>query len=380
MEVGNILHMNTGDGELSYAKNSSLQENAIQKASPILKQVIKDLANDQQEVDAFRIKCFKIAELGCSSSQNALLVVSNIIDTVIEVCEESKCKPPQFEVCLNDLFGNDFNSLIKLLPEFYAKLKKEKGENYRSCFVSVVPGSFYGRLFPNQSLHLVHSSYSNHWLSQVPEGLGNNTSNIYMSKTSPPNVFQAYGNQFLTDFTRFLQMRSQEIVRGGRMVLTIVGRSLADPTNDDSCCIWKLLAQSLMDMAKEGLVQESDINSFNVPIYYPCQGEVMNIIQHEGSFSVDRNLNVFEVNWDPHDKDYTTNMNNDGFNNREPNYTSGKNITKVVRAISEPLLTSHFGNSIKIDEVFKRYGKHVSEHLSKKKTRYFNLVISLIKK
>ncbi|PWA64613.1 S-adenosyl-L-methionine-dependent methyltransferases superfamily protein [Artemisia annua] len=259
-----------------------------------------------------------------------------------------------------------------MLPDFYEKHKK-KGENVGPCFVSAVPGSFYERLFPDQSLHLVYSSYSVHWLSQVPESLENNTSHVYMAKTSPPNVIQAYGKQFITDFTNFLRLRSEELVYGGRMVLTLVGRSEVDPTCDDGCRHLELLAQSLHDMVKEGQVQESDIDSFNIPIYYPCEDEVRNVIQSQGSFSLD-SLNVFEVNWDPNDTDYT-NMND----LNEPSRRHGKNAAKVVRAYTEPLLRTQFGNSI-IDTVFKRYEKHAAEYLANKKTRYFNLVISLTKK
>ncbi|KAF5811863.1 putative methyltransferase [Helianthus annuus] len=369
MEVASILHMNTGDGKSSYASNSLLQETVIRKALPILEHIIKGISNH----DLFLGQCFKIADLGCSSSKNTLLVISNIMDIVIEVCKENRYKPPQFEVCLNDLFGNDFNTLFKLLPDFYAKLKKDKGKHFSPCFVSAVPGSFYCRLFPDQSLHLVHSSYSVHWLSQVPDGLESNALNIYMAKTSPPNVFEAYGEQFKTDFTKFLQIRAEEIVCGGRMVLTFVGRSVVDPSSDESCRLWELLAQSLLDMVKEGLVRELDIKSFNVPIYYPCEDEVRNVIQNEGSFSLERST-TFHVNWDPQDMDYKNLNDFDG-----PSQIHGENTAKAVRAFTEPLLTSHFDKSI-IDELFKKYKKHVAKHLCNTKTRFFNFVISLAKK
>ncbi|KAI7742081.1 hypothetical protein M8C21_030087, partial [Ambrosia artemisiifolia] len=343
-------------------------ETVIQKALPILKETIKGITNH----DLFVSDCFKIADLGCSSSKNTLLVASKIIDAFIELCKENNRKPPQFQVCLNDLFENDFNTLFKLLPNFYAKFKKEKGENV--CpFISAVPGSFYGRLFPDKSLHLVHSSYSLHWLSQVPKGLESNGLNVYMAKTSPPSVFQAYGKQFKSDFTTFLQMRSLEIVCDGRMVLTFVGRSVADPTSDDGCRFWELLAQSLLDMVKEGVIQESDINTFNVPVYYPCEDEIRNVIENEGSFSFEC-LTTFKVNWDPQDMDYEKVNASD-----VASQTHGENIAKMVRAGIEPLLASHFGKSI-IDGLFQKYKNHVTQHVTYDKRRFFNFVISLVKK
>ncbi|XP_076891875.1 S-adenosyl-L-methionine:benzoic acid/salicylic acid carboxyl methyltransferase 3-like [Bidens hawaiensis] len=368
MALVNILHMNTGDGESSYAKNSLLQETGIRNAVPFLKPSIKSIASDNVFKD-----CIIVADLGCSSGPNPLLVASNIITIVHEVCQENNRKTPQFQVFLNDLYGNDFNTIFKLLPDFYGKLKKDKGESFGPCFVSVVPGSFYDRLFPDQSLHLVHSSTSNHWLSKMPQGLENNGSNVYMAKTSPSNVYQAYEKQFHTDFTKFLQMRSEEVVHGGCMILTFPGRRIVDPTSEDGSALFELLGQSLVDILKEGLVRGSDINSFNLPFYFPCEDEVTNIIKNEGSFSLE-NMNVFKLNWDPHDTDYANTKDSD-----ELSKIHGKNTSNVLRVALEPLLVSHFGSSI-IDVLFKKIEKHVAEYLAKKKTRYSFLTISLRRK
>ncbi|CAH1444641.1 unnamed protein product [Lactuca virosa] len=375
MEGKNILHMNTGNGELSYARNSLLQESMTRKALSVLNLAIKSMA----DLDIIFSQCVKIADLGCSSSVNSLLVASNIIDIVNKLCEENNQKAPQFEFYLNDLFGNDFNTIIKMIPNFYSKLKKDQGEHSGHCFVSATPGSFYGRLFPDQSMHLVHSSYCLHWLSQAPDGIENNTTNIYIAKSSPPNVFEAYEKQFQNDFGNFLKVRSQEIVQGGCMVLTFIGRSMADPTCDDCIYLWHLLGLSLLDLLKEGLIQESDLNSFNMPYYTPYEDEVMNIIRNEGSFSLDT-LNVFQVNWYPiktDDDDDDDDANAKDFN--EPSHIYGKKTAKAIRAAVEPFLTSHFGNSI-MDVLFKRYAKHVALHLAKKNTGHFSLVISLSKK
>nr|XP_043620281.1 probable jasmonic acid carboxyl methyltransferase 2 [Erigeron canadensis] len=353
MSIEKGLHMNTGNGESSYAKNSYLQESGLQRALPTIHEAINQIAN---ELHGFP-RCFKVADLGCSSGQNTLFVVSNIIDKVHSTCKRNNFDVPQFQVFLNDLFENDFNIIFRSLPTFYTKLKK-----CSPCFVSAVPGSFYGRLFPNESIHLFHSSYSVHWLSQVPQGLENNKLHIYMSKTSPSNVFNAYRMQYHEDFTEFLRMRSQEVISGGRIVITIPGRSIIDPTSDDCCIIWELLARSLVDMVKEGLIQESDINSFNIPYYTPFEDEVRDVIQEEGSFVLG-SLNSFALNWEPYN---TTNP------------IRGKKTAKLIRAVIEPMMAAHFGNSA-MDMVFNKYEKHLTDHLATKKGMNFSLVISLSK-
>ncbi|KAI7753637.1 hypothetical protein M8C21_010155 [Ambrosia artemisiifolia] len=361
MTLIDVLHMSSGSGDSSYAHNSRYTKIVIQETTPFLKRAIKSMANQDVPFD----DCFKFADLGCSSGSNTLFLASNIIEIVHEVCQDGKRKIPQFQVCLNDLYVNDFNNVFKLLPDFYKTLKKEKGENFGPYFVSAVPGSFYGRLFPDKSLHLVHSCYSIHWLSQVcvPKGIEDNKLNIYVSRTSPLNVMQAYENQFHTDFTKFLQLRSEEIVPGGRMVLTLRGRSSLDPTSDDYGSFWELLTISLREMLEEGLVQESDINSFNLPFYFPHEDELRSIVQTEESFSLDH-MTSFEVDVDQEDTDYTD---------------CGKNTSKAIRAVTETLFASHFGNSI-IDVLFKKYEKNAMEHLGAKESKNVTVLVLLTKK
>ncbi|XP_076932569.1 benzoate carboxyl methyltransferase-like [Bidens hawaiensis] len=285
------------------------QGSGLQRSLPILHDTINRITNDFNGLPL----CFKIANLGCSSGPNTFFVVTNIIDRVHDICLENNCQVPQFQVILNDLFENEFNTVFRLkpLPAFHSKLKEGKGNKCGSCFVSAIPGSFYGGLFPNESIHLFHSSYAIHWLSQVPQGLKNNKLNICMAKTSPTNVFEAYRKQFDKDFTKFLAMRSQETVSGGRMILTLAGRSITDPTSKDCCAIWELLAKSL-DMIKE---------------------------------------------WP----------------------TPGINTAYFIRAIIEPMMAAHFGNTI-MDVLFEKYQEHVVDHLATNKGMNYNLVISLIKR
>ncbi|WRX35062.1 SAM dependent carboxyl methyltransferase - like 10 [Theobroma cacao] len=132
-----------------------------------------------------------------------------------------------------------------------------------------------------------------------------------MAKSSPPSVLKAYSDQFQKDFSNFLRLRSEEIICGGRMVLTMVGRSIANPTSKDCCCLWELLTKSLFDLVAE--------------------------------------------------------------------YKSGQNVANCIRAVTEPLLASHFGETI-IHNLFTRYAQHVAEHLSIEKTKFVNIVISMTRK
>ncbi|XVF81954.1 hypothetical protein PTKIN_Ptkin16aG0003700 [Pterospermum kingtungense] len=195
-----------------------------------------------------------------------------------------------------------------------------------------------------------------------------------MARSSPPNVFKAYADQFQRDFSNFLSLRFKEIIPQGSMVLTFTGRKNQDPSKEDY--VWEVFAKSLLDLVEQRLVKEADVDSFNVPLYTPCKEEVAEIVEREASFDI-KELQVFEVGADPTatgrgDKDSL------GFNiyNR-----MGKNVANTVRAILEPILCSHFGDAI-IDELFIRFATHVADDAlsNSKHHKRVNMVVSLTKK
>ncbi|ESQ44655.1 hypothetical protein EUTSA_v10003351mg, partial [Eutrema salsugineum] len=230
----NALSMNGGDGEHSYFSNSDNQKNIISKTKPIVEENIKEMLLKLN----FPI-CIKVSDLGSDL--------------------------PEIDYCLNDLPQNDFNTSFKLVPSFN---KEVQGK----CFISGVPGSFYSRLFPTKSLHFLHSSYSIHWLSKVPQGLEDNINNVYIRSGCSLSVCHSYMYQFQTDFYSFLRMRSEEMLPNGRMVLTFIGKKDVDPLCRDGFYLWSLLSDALIDL---GVVKQSEVDSFNLPFYNPNEGEVM---------------------------------------------------------------------------------------------------------
>nr|AMJ39525.1 SABATH methyltransferase 1 [Bixa orellana] len=366
MEVIQVLHMKGGLGKTSYATNSWVQKKVISMTKPITEEAITKLYCSSFPTS------LAIADLGCSSGPNTLFLVSELIKTVENIRQKLGLGSPEYHVLLNDLPGNDFNTIFRcLLPDFQTKLKKQIGPGLGPCLFSAFPGSFYGRLFPKNSLHFVHSSYSLQWLSQVPEGLKNNKRNIYMASTSPPNVLKAYYEQFQRDFLCFLKCRSEEVVSGGRMVLTFLGRRSEDPSSKEGCYIWELLAMALDQMVSEGLIEEEKLESFNIPQYTPSPTEVKSEVLQEGSFSIDR-MDVTEVNWNVYHNEL--NLQGDAIYQ-----DGGYNVAQCMRAVAEPLLVSHFGEGI-IEEVFCRYREIITDRMSREKTEFVNVIVALTKK
>lgn len=188
---------------------------------------------------------FCIADLGCSVGPNTFSAVKNIIEAVELKCQITSSKIPEFQVFFNDHTSNDFNMLFKSLPPD------------RQYYAAGVPGSFYGRIFPEDSLQFVHSSFAIHWLSQVPKEVRGKSSPAWNKgrvhySNSGDEVVKAYKAQYEKDMEQFLQARAQEIVSGGLMVLIILG--ITDGIHHSEAGGNKgfdLIGSCLMDMVKK---------------------------------------------------------------------------------------------------------------------------------
>jgi len=151
----------------------SLKTNFIVQSLVVMQQKVICLTKPIREEAITSFYCstlpgsLAIADLGCSSGPNTLFVVSELIKTVEKLCRKLNHESPEYKVFLNDLPGNDFNNIFKSLDSFKEQLQNEMEGGIGPCYFSGVPGSFYGRVFPNRSLHFVHSSYSLQWLSKV---------------------------------------------------------------------------------------------------------------------------------------------------------------------------------------------------------------------
>ncbi|XP_073136870.1 benzoate carboxyl methyltransferase-like [Henckelia pumila] len=245
------------------------------------------------EKDEFSDCCFNMVDLGCALGPNSLSVVAHVMDTIQNLRKNGNNRQ-EFRFFLNDLPYNEFNGLFELVES-----EKELVCGPRSqCYIHGLPGSFYTRLFPRKSLHFAYSSTSLQWLSQVPQGLvRQNKENIFITMTSPPEVLDAYAEQYKSDWFTFLILRAEEMAPGGRMVLTFINRSGDDFSAKEEYVHYDVLAQTLLDMVTQGLLEKDDLYSFNVPIYMPCQLEVESIINQQGSFKIDK-IFSFPVRWD----------------------------------------------------------------------------------
>jgi len=368
MEATTDVRMATGNGENSYASNSRLQEKAILETRPALREAIEEVYASLSD----RRSTMVVADLGCSSGPNTLLVVSEVMGMIRALARRSEeRRSVEVQFFLNDLPGNDFNLVFRSL-EHYDNLAG--GGKEAPCYVAGLPGSYYRQLFPRRSVHLFHSSYSLMWRSKVPEELSScthlNEGNIYIGKTTPPVVIKLFQKQFQKDFESFLTLRYRELVNGGRMLLTFLGRKCEEMlTHGEVSTVFDLVGKAIRSLVVQGRVEKEKLDSFNLPYYAPSVKEVKSLINKNSLFDIEQ-IKLFESNWDPQDD-------SDGDVVLDC-ASSGANVSKCIRAVLEPLIVDHFGEEI-IDELFTVYASIIAKHLEKAKAKYPIIVVSLKK-
>ncbi|XP_009109969.3 salicylate carboxymethyltransferase [Brassica rapa] len=366
MDLQREFHMTGGVGKTSYARNSSFQKKAYDQAKDIILKTLQQLYKET------RPKSLGIADLGCSSGPNTLSTIRDIIKAVIVAHHrEIPNEPlPEFSVSLNDLPRNDFNSIFKSLPDFHIELKRDtKNDHSPSVFIAAFPGSFYGRLFPENTIHFIYASFSLHWLSKIPsalyddQGKSINKGCINICSSSPEAVSKAYYSQFKEDFSMFLRSRSKEVVAAGRMVLIILGREGPEHVGRGNSFLWELLARAIADLVSQGEIEEEKLDSYELHFYAPSAAEIEGEVNKEGSFELEK-LDMLEV-----DMEWG---NEDGI-------SYGKAVAKTIRAVQESMLASHFGEEI-LDKLFDTYGRIIDEEVAKEDIKHITLFVVLRRK
>ncbi|BAF28009.1 Os11g0260100 [Oryza sativa Japonica Group] len=277
MKIKLDFHMIKGDGDSSYAKNSSTQGKAILSTKPMVEKATKEICMDLQP------RSMVVADLGCSSGANTLLFISEVIAIISEETPANnnnrEC-PMEVQFFLNDLPNNDLNHNFQLLEQFKQSIVRDcarRGLQHPPYYVAGVPGSFYTRLFPCNSVHIFHSSFSLMWLSQ-------------------------------------------------------------------------------------GRVEKEKLDSFNRPMYGPSVDELKQLVQESQLFDI-IDIRAFDLTFDPIDKleleESATATTGRPYSVHE---AIDNNHTTTLRAVTETLLASHFGESI-MDDLFTLFACNVTRHL-----------------
>ncbi|KAF3437220.1 hypothetical protein FNV43_RR19973 [Rhamnella rubrinervis] len=330
----------TGSGNYSYSRYSGFQRTAIEAAKGLINKAITEKLEISNSVSSSNSpKTIRLADLGCSEGPNTFLAVQNIVDALeLKFKHHGLLGPqlPDFHVFFSDMSSNDFNKLFTSLPP------------ERKYYVTGVPGSFHGRLFPSASLHFVHSSYSVHILSRVPKEVEDknspawNKGRIHYGNASD-ETFNAYEAQYLKDMENFLDARAHEVVHGGLVALILPGCPIGIPYSQVFIIKgFELLGSCFMDMAKQGIgiLSEEKVDSFNIPIFFPSMQQLEAGVKRNGCFSIEMVDIIPQQMPKP------------------------KAFSSIVRSGMEGMTKKHFGDEFDLDMLFDLLSKKLEESFS----------------
>lgn len=188
----------------AYCENSQTQKNATLYTSSILKSEILEMA--EAYPDRFRDLTlpFTIADLGCADGLNSIENLKVCIKTVRSI----NVNLP-ITIYLEDTPANDFELTSKNIEE-----RLRGYDNIDFCYIAK---SFYEPLFPNESLDVMFSNTSVHWIRRVPCP---HEDFVFIDDGKYPNdeIANQWRNAGKEDWNTFLDLREKELRKSGFII------------------------------------------------------------------------------------------------------------------------------------------------------------------
>lgn len=226
-----------------YNRHSGLQAANLGSALPLLVAAASEVATDGASIG--------IADYGVSQGRNSMAPVAAAIDAM-----RPRIGPDRPIVVSHiDLPSNDFASLFTLLDEDPASYLAGRAEVYPVA----IGRSHYGPVLPRGSVDLGWSSNALHWMSRNPCAVPDHGWGVFSADAT---VRDAVDAQLDADWTNFLQARSHELRRGGRLICQFMGRG-----QDSHGFEWMAGAfwQSWVDVADAGLISHAELTRISAP-------------------------------------------------------------------------------------------------------------------
>ena len=107
-----------------------------------------------------------------------------------------------------------------------------------------------------------------------------------------------------------------------------------------------------------------------MPVYHPTIEEVKQVIEAEGSFTL-QTLKTFKIGWD-------ANLQEDIVDYVVDSKMRGEFIAKYHKAVYEPLFIAGFGEN-NMDELFSRFAKLVAQLIEIETLEFTNFVLFMTK-
>ncbi|MEP2704798.1 MAG: hypothetical protein ABJQ71_12505 [Roseibium sp.] len=242
-----------------YNANSEPQWMAIEAVLGWLKQAVTDLPmGDKTPVT--------LADFGCSEGRNSIAVMSQALETLLP-----RTGMP-IQTIHSDLPTNDFSKLLQALrPDGKSVFGNDR------VYSSVVGGSMFDQLLPQQSVHVATTFNAIGFLSEMPV----NTLPGYILPNGPSALGQngyvsdqdsaTFSNLAKRDVASFLTARAHELVPGGKLLVQVFGGSEEGRTCDG---IYDLLNDAVLTFVEDGEISKETYERYYQPVYMRTENEL----------------------------------------------------------------------------------------------------------
>ena len=229
-----------------YNRNSAMQAAGIALLSTIWEAACKTVAINTDG------SAVTIVDYGSSQGRNSMVPIRLAIDTL----RKRAGQMIPIEVVHTDLPSNDFSALFEALvkePDSYMSGRS-------GVFPSAIGRSFFETLLPPACVHLGWSTWAMQWMSRNPAQAPDH---ILAGMSAVPSVIAAVKEQQAADWLRFLQVRSEELRAGGKLLVGFTAR-----TQTATGWEWLLgeLWSAVVDMGREGLFSSQEQQCITIPI------------------------------------------------------------------------------------------------------------------
>lgn len=232
------------EGDGFYNRHSTLQAAGIRLLLPIWREALARADFDRRGPT--------IVDYGSSQGRNSMAPMS----AAIEEIRRRVATPIPISVIHTDLPENDFASLFRTLisaDDSYMRL----GEG---IFFSAIGRSYFDQILPPESVDLGWNSWTLHWMSRNPV---EDPDSLYGAYSPSPAIREAVDRQLAEDWRDFLRLRALELKPGGLLLSAFIARS---PGRASWEWIAEQLWQGVLDMRREGLLNDAETRRINFPV------------------------------------------------------------------------------------------------------------------
>jgi len=247
-----------------YDAHSKEQRAALDEFLPWMEEAIANVS-----IPSAPQAAFGVLDIGSSEGGNAIYAVNRLIGTLRGVSDLP------IWVFFDDLPTNDFNHLFSNL--FPGQSCALDGADIFPC---VIGASAFSQMVPPRTLHVVTTFNAIGFLETkpnvglpnyiLPMGPGSLTPRQGVSVTESERA--PFARQAAKDLLAFYSSRSEELVRGGKLLVQVFGR---DQRVSTSYGIYDVLSDAVLDLVEEGVLLREFYETLIFPIYFRTVEELL---------------------------------------------------------------------------------------------------------